>query len=315
MARQTEIKMSNEMSPVLITGATGFLGSWTIARLVQAGHSVVASDLKPDSRRLRDLLGNSEAPAVRWMACDVSDPSAFNELVKSVRPSAIIHLAALQIPACRENPVLGAKVNILGHINVFEAAKRHGVDRIIYTSSIAAKPRGLANAPANLYGVFKKTGEEISRIYWDDHGISSFGLRPYIVYGFGRDEGETSAITKAIQAAALGRPYVLPFRTSSCFQYAGEVAEIFCRCAETHWQGALLSDLTTEVNSTDEIILAIRAEVPGAIITTSDKVRTSPTAAFDISPLKGVIGDWPHTTLAEGVRETVQRYRQLEKTS
>ncbi|MGI9571656.1 MAG: NAD-dependent epimerase/dehydratase family protein, partial [Desulfobulbia bacterium] len=223
------------------------------------------------------------------------------------------HLAALQIPECRADPLLCSKVNIFGFINVFETAKKHGISSIIYTSSIAAKPREPANAPANLYGVFKKTNEEIARLYWENDGINSLGLRPYIVYGIGRDDGETSAITKAIQAASVGKPYAMPFTTNSCFQFAGEVAEIFIQCTNASWQGSILSDLTTEVNSTDDLIEAIRKEVPGARITRSENVRISPDIDFDNRPLHRIIGDWPHTSLAEGVRETVARYRALQQ--
>ena len=92
---------------------------------------------------------------------------------------------------------------VLVFVNIFEAARDVGVKRIIYTSSAAAKPRGSANAPGNLYGVFKKTGEEVARIFNEENGLPSLGLRPSIVYGVGRDDGETSAITKAMRAAAL----------------------------------------------------------------------------------------------------------------
>jgi len=303
--------MSNKA--VLITGATGFLGSWIIARLIADGQAVVATDLVLDKNRIECLLSPEKSATVRWQTLDTTDSQALNTLVEEVRPTAIIHLAALQIPACRENPVLAAQVNIIGHINVFEAAKKYGIERLIYTSSIAAKPRGPDNAPSNLYGVFKKTDEEIARLYWQDFGISSLGLRPYIVYGLGRDEGETSAITKAIQAAALGDAYQMPFSTESCFQYAGEVAEIFARCINTTWQGALLSDLTTNIDSTDQLIAAIHAEVPDANITPSSNIRVSPTEGFDNSVLKRVIGDWPKTSLDEGVRETLHLFRSLNE--
>ncbi|MCP5366394.1 MAG: NAD(P)-dependent oxidoreductase [Hyphomicrobiales bacterium] len=303
--------MSGDGGPVLITGATGFLGSWTIAALVRAGHAVVATDLVRDTRRLDQVLPAAELAAVDWRVCDVTDGDALRAVVADAAPSAIVHLAALQIPACRANPVACAQVNVIGHINVFEAAKDAGVDRIIYTSSAAAKPRGPANAPANLYGVFKKTDEEIARIYWEEHGIPSLGLRPFIVYGVGRDDGETAAITKAIRAAALGEPYAMPFSTRSCLQYAGEVAEIFRRCTEARWQGALVSDLTTETSTTDELIATIRGQVPGAAITPSDRQRVSPSDGFDNGPLKGVIGDWPATSLADGVADTLRRFREL----
>ena len=303
-----------DRQPILITGASGFLGSWIIASLAESGQEVIAVDQNIDTHRLAQIVSAAEhEKLVFWESCDICNTNAIDTLVRETRPASIVHLAALQIPACRANPVLGAKVNVTGFINVFEAARNNGINNVIYTSSIAAKPRGPANAPANLYGVFKKANEEIARLYWEDEGISSLGLRPYIVYGVGRDDGETSAITRAIEAAALGKPFAMPFTTSSCFQYAGEVAEIFARCIGAKWQGAVLSDLTTEVNSTDDLIDAICTEVPDAQITPSDKLRLFPDIGFDNEPLQRIIGNWHPTSLAEGVGETVARYRALQK--
>lgn len=303
--------MNAAQRPVLVTGATGFLGSWTVATLVEHGRAVVACDLTLDTHRLDLLLPRERQRGIDWRACDVTDTEALLRVVAETKPIAIIHLAALQIPACRADPLACARVNIIGHINVFEAARHHGVERVIYTSSIASKPRGPANAPANLYGVFKKTDEEIARIYQEEYGIPSLGLRPYIVYGVGRDDGETSAITRAMRAAALGESYTIPFDTRGCFQYAGEVADIFRRCSEARWQGALLSDLTTEVHSTGELIDAILAEVPGATVSLTDNPRIAPAGGFDNEPLKGIIGNWPQVSLQEGVRRSIASFKHL----
>ncbi|WP_223426095.1 NAD-dependent epimerase/dehydratase family protein [Tateyamaria pelophila] len=297
---------------VLITGATGFLGSWIVSALANRGIPVLATDISEDYHRLDALCPNPPEGMVERRICDITDPEALDLLIGQMRPTGIIHLAALQIPVCRERPAAGAAVNIGGHINIFEAARAHRIRRIIYTSSIAAKPRGSANAPSNLYGVFKKTDEEISRIYWQDHQLPSLGLRPYIVYGVGRDEGETSAITRAIEAAALGKKYEIPFDTRSCFQYVGDIAEIFVRAVRSDWRGALLSDISDRVQSTDDVLAAIRTVVPEAEVTVADTARVSPEDGFDTSPLRQVIGDLQETPLVEGVLKTVELYRAID---
>lgn len=304
--------MVSEQRRVMLTGATGFLGSWVIAGLLRQGISVLATDIKDDSALLDRLMKDDSRALLTRRYCDVTDAAAVDATVAAYRPSALIHLAALQIPDCRAKPALCVAVNITGHINLLEAARRHGVSRFIYTSSIAAKPRGPANAPANLYGVFKKTDEEISRLYWEDHGISSLGLRPYIGYGVGRDEGESSAITKAIRSAAYGQPYTLPFRTRGCFQYASEIADIFVRTTAAIWEGALLSDLSDTLETTDDVISAIRRIVPDVDITASETQRVGPASGFDTAPLRSVIGDWPAVSLEDGVRQTVEMYRSIE---
>jgi nucleoside-diphosphate-sugar epimerase len=297
---------------VLITGATGFLGSWIVSALIDRGIPVIATDISDDHSRLDALCPDLPEGMVERRICDITDAAALDAIVAETRPSGIIHLAALQIPVCREKPAAGAAVNVGGHINIFEAAREHGIRRIIYTSSIAAKPRGPENAPSNLYGVFKKTDEEIARIYWQDHRMPSLGLRPYIVYGVGRDDGETSAITRAIQAAALGQRYEIPFATRSCFQYAGDIAEVFARAVRSDWEGALLSDISERVNSIDDVLEAIRTVVPSARVTGANQTRISPDEGFDTAVLRQVIGEWQETPLAEGVRKTMELYRDIE---
>lgn len=297
---------------VLITGATGFLGSWIVSALIGRGIPVIATDINDDHSRLNALCPDLPEGMVERRICDITDAKALDALITETRPTGIIHLAALQIPVCREKPAAGAAVNVGGHINIFEAARKHAIRRIIYTSSIAAKPRGEANAPSNLYGVFKKADEEIARIYWQDHQMPSLGLRPYIVYGVGRDDGETSAITRAIEAAALGRRYEIPFATRSCFQYVGDIAEVFVRAVRSDWQGALISDVSDRVNSIDEVLEAIRSVVTDAEITSAAQERISPDTGFDTAPLRQVIGDWQETPLVEGVRKTVELYRAID---
>src|SRR4051812_48586563 len=124
--------------PILVTGAGGAIGAWVVANLVERGTPCVAFDLSDDRRRLRLVLDEERAAAVTWRQGDISDGAAVDRAVAETGARAIIHLAALQVPFVKADPVLGARVNFMGHANVFEAARRHGVQRLAYASSIAA---------------------------------------------------------------------------------------------------------------------------------------------------------------------------------
>jgi len=216
--------------PVLVTGAAGCIGAWVVASLVRRGIAVVALDRSDDRRRLRLLLDEEDVASVPWITGDIADAPVVDAAIAKSDADAIIHLAALQVPFCKADPVAGARVNVVGHVNVFEAARRYGIRRLVYASSVAALPADGAVHISTLYGVYKAAGEGIARVYAQDWGVSSIGLRPHTVYGPGRDQGLTAAPTLAMLAAAAGRPYRIPFSGALLFQYAGEVAEIFTRC-------------------------------------------------------------------------------------
>ena len=127
----------------------------------------------------------------------------------------MIHLAALQVPFCRADPPLGARVNVVGTVNVFEAVARRAerMGPVVYASSVAAydalEDRAAAPAmqgvPSTLYGVYKRANEGTATVYAQERETPSVGLRPHTVYGPGRDQGLTSAPTTAMLAAAAGR--------------------------------------------------------------------------------------------------------------
>ena len=303
--------MTSNNRAVVVTGASGFLSAWILPKLIARGRKVVAIDIARDETRLRQATQGQPPPGIAWETADLTADGIMSRIAEQYAADTILHLAALQIPACKANPIAGAKVNVVGHVGVLEAARHVGA-RVVYTSSVAAKPRGAANAPANLYGVFKRADEEIARLYAEDFGVPSFGLRPHVVYGVGRDQGETSAVTSAMRAAAIGESYVVPWTTATCFQFADDIAEMFVRVVEAEWNGAHLADMTDNVESTADIIDAIRAIVPTADVRAEGPERISPTSGFDVAPLERVIGPRPLTPLSEGVRRTIDHFRELD---
>jgi nucleoside-diphosphate-sugar epimerase len=304
----------SEDGSILVTGAAGCIGAWVVAGLVQRGRRAVVFDLSEDRRRLRLLLSDDQANAVTWIKGDLTDTAAVERAVGDAGADAIIHLAALQVPFCKADPVLGARVNVVGHVNVFEAARKRGVKRLVYASSIAALPVAGGAMQANLYGVYKAADEGIARIYAQDWGVASVGLRPHTVYGPGRDQGLTSAPTKAMLAAAAGTAYTVPFRGTLNFQYAGEVAEIFIRCAEAEIAAAHsdVYDLQGTKATVEAVVDRIRALVPAARIAVDGSSLPFP-AEFDDRPLRRLIGDWPATGLDTGIDRSITMFRDLLK--
>ena len=137
----------------LVTGAAGCIGAWVVAALGVRGIPVVVLDASDNRRRLKLVMEESAADAVSWTVGDAADFEGISRVVEEQRVEAIIHLAALQVPFCKADPINGARVNVLGTVAVFEAAREAGIPRLVYASSVAAV--GVDGPPSTLYGVYK----------------------------------------------------------------------------------------------------------------------------------------------------------------
>ena len=198
----------------------------------------------------------------------------------------------------------GAQVNVTGTVNVFEAAKRHGLaTTIAYASSAAVYDEHGEVAPRTLYGVYKVANEGTARIYAADDGIASIGLRPFTVYGPGRDQGLTAGPTLAMAAAARGEPYRIAFGGRTQMHFAPDVARAFVQAARSEPAGARTFNLGGGAVAITDVVAAIGAVVPGAEITFDDVALPFP------DELPKPWFDSPLTPLEQGVRETVEALR------
>ena len=260
----------------LITGALGAIGVWTMRALLERGLAVVALDLGGSDHRLAIALSDEQQAAITHVRADITDLPALEAAIDEHAISNVIHLAALQVPFVRENPVLGAAVNVGGTTNVLEAVRRRS-DRmgpVVYASSVAVYgSRGTLDGddvPGTLYGVFKRANEGTAVRYFDDYGVSSIGLRPHTVFGPGRDQGMTSSPTVAMVAAAAGQPFHIPFGGRVQLQHTADAGEAFARAALVDYAGASVHNLDGEVLSVEAIADLIRDAAPGAEITVGE---------------------------------------------
>ena len=308
-------------TPYFMTGALGCIGAWVVKALVDRGDVPVVFDKSDDARRLKLLLDDRALGRVRFMRGDVTDAPTLRAALEQSGARRVIHLAGLQVPSCKADPALGALVNVVGTINVFEAARALGLTRVVYASSAAvfgladeAVDETVSPSPLTHYGVFKQANEGNARVYYAEHGISSVGLRPFSVYGVGRDSGLTSDPTRAIKSAVIGRPFRIRFSGVTDFIYTADTAAAFVACADHAPDGAHVFNLHGDARDVSDAVAILEQEIgPSARgLVSIDGPGIPMPPSLDDSALRAVIADLPSTPLEEGVRETVRRFRALD---
>src|SRR4029450_7306142 len=111
---------------VLLTGGYGCIGSWIVRNLLERGDRVWVYDLKEDLKRMRQIMDEEALKQVSYIQGDVTDFAGLRTALERNRITHLVHLAGLQVPVCRADPLLGAKVNVLGTLAVFEAVRAGG---------------------------------------------------------------------------------------------------------------------------------------------------------------------------------------------
>lgn len=216
---------------------------------VQSTSEIIAVDLKENNSIFNQVLSSTEILNLKREYFDICDFDSLTNVLNEYHPQYIIHLAGLQIPFCRAHPILGAKVNVMGTLTVFECVKEynsHSSDKIL--SIVYASSAGVCgpisdylpntsvsdldvHIPRTHYGVYKLCNEGNARIFWQDFNIPSVGLRPLTCYGVGREVGLTSDVTKAVKAAVIGQPFIVKYHGNTLFHFVEDIAELFIRCA------------------------------------------------------------------------------------
>lgn len=296
----------------LITGALGCVGAWCCRQLVREGHTVLGLDLGSDQTRAELVLTADELAGVEFVKGDITDLASLEQLMAARQATHVVHLAAMLWPLAAADPPLGALVNVVGTINVFEAARRCGLAGVSYASSAAVYDRsdGVHVAedadghPVSHYGVHKQANEGAARVYWQDGGLPSVGLRPHVVYGPGRDHGLTAGPTLAMRAAARGEPYEISFGGRAQFQYAADVAEQFIGAARTASADALVRNVGGPSEHVSDVVASIEEVLPEAagLITFKQDVLLPLPDEMESSQS-------PATPLHRGVSDTIAAFR------
>ncbi|NKI73892.1 NAD-dependent epimerase [Dickeya sp. CFBP 2040] len=199
----------------LVTGAVGFIGLYTCQSLCAAGHTVVGIDnlnsyydVSLKEARLAKLRA---LPGFRFERIDIVDSQAMAALFAAEKFERVIHLAAQAgVRYSLENPMVYAQSNLIGHLNVLEGCRHHGVGHLIYASSSSVyglnskTPFATTDStdhPVSLYAATKKSNELMAHSYSHLYGLPATGLRFFTVYGpWGRPDMALFKFTRNILA-------------------------------------------------------------------------------------------------------------------
>jgi nucleoside-diphosphate-sugar epimerase len=294
------------MKNILIFGGSGFLGSWITKSLLKKNLKITIFDLRIKTELLKNLIGN-EFNNIDFIEGDITD---FEGVLKATKDmDYILNLAGLMTPDCSSNPSLGAEVNVKGSINVFEAIKRNNIKFLIYTSSggVYGNEDKYNPFPETHYGAFKLAVEGIARAYFNESLISSVGLRPFVIYGPGREIGGTAGVTLACKAAKQNLKYTVGFSGKAGFVYVEDVTNLVERLIDKSPVGALTINVNGITASVEDFLSIIKKNIPDAKVTLNGKPISVVEEILGGEPSK-IFKDFKYTSLDYGINKTINFY-------
>lgn len=292
---------------VLVTGAAGCIGAWVVKLLGEMDAKPVVYDVAENRSRLHLIMDNADD--IVWELGDITDYDRLTEVINTHEIDAIIHLAALQVPFCKADPIGSVKVNVVGSTHILEAARQAGIKRLTYASSVAAPAMGDNEYLATLYGAHKICGEQMAAVYWQDWQLPSIGIRPGVIYGPGRDQGMSASPTIAMLAAAENKPYTIPFTGPVSFVHVEDAAQRFIAAIAQDGEGAPVFDMNGTPETVETVLDIVKAKTrSNAKIEYAGAPLPFP-AIKDDGGLDRLVGAAPYRSMEDGIQHTLNGFK------
>ncbi|ANE78960.1 UDP-glucose 4-epimerase [Mycobacterium adipatum] len=306
----------------LVTGAAGFIGSTLVDRLLADGHTVTGVDDLSTGRRA-NLAAAEQHPQFTFVEADIVDAD-LAAILADADPEVIFHLAAqISVRHSVDNPQFDATVNVVGTIRLAEAARTHGVRKIVHTSSGGSVygtppvyPTGedVPTDPASPYAASKVAGEVYLNTFRNLYNLDCTHIAPGNVYGPRQDpHGEAGVVAIFAKALLAGVPTKIfgDGTDSRDYVYVDDVVDAFVRAAGAAGGGQRFN-VGTGISTT---VAELHTSIAKAVGTADDpefhpaRLGDLRKSQLDISRGKQVLGWEPQVGLDEGIERTVDYFR------
>jgi len=301
---------------IVVTGGAGFIGSNIVDAYLEQGHEVhILDDLSTGQRS--NLNAKAELHEV-----DIADPRAARS-VESIKPDVLSHHAAqMDVRHSVADPTFDARVNILGFINLLEAAKNCGVKKVIFASSGGAvygeqdvfpAPESHVTRPASPYGVSKRAGELYLSYYQQAFGLPYIALRYANIYGPRQSaKGEAGVVAIFLSLLLTGKTPVINGDGGQTrdYVYVGDVVAANVAALESSFVGPVNIGTGVETDVV-AIFQHLRAAVGSQVQACHGPTKPGEQrrSCLDARHAGQVLGWRPQMVLAEGLRRTAEHYR------
>jgi UDP-glucose 4-epimerase len=305
---------------ILITGA-GLIGAHAARHAVDAGNKVVLYDLSPNRNYIHEIVGKDRVEVV---AADIRDLPALLSALERFAVDTLVHTAGLIGSRVQENSYTGATNNILGTINVLEAARLRQLRRVVYISTFGVYDRSKIDDSAireshpigghNLYATTKVCSEHLVHAYAALYRLDTAILRPGGVFGRGFYVGG-STVGKTMRELALniikGEPITLDANTYGLneYTYGKDVAlAVFLACQNDNLKQRVYNAGTGVVTGPEELAQVVRELSPNVKVTVSGVVKADRNKAIplDLTTSKTELGYAPRFLLKEALRDYME---------
>lgn len=319
---------------ILVTGATGYIGSKVVIQLAQRNLEIVAADLdmgkNKDKLKEKYIAAGHDLDLLKFEKLDITNFQNIESIFKKYKFDSVINLAYGIGAICENNPLLASKINIVGTTSIFEMIVKYKIRRLVFTSSetvYGANQSYFGQRPVTeddysgidqhfyTYGVMKLLNEFMAEKYIKKHGCSIAYTRPSVVFGYGRQNTAINWAEDFVAKPALGEPVYLPFSKKSTdnWIYVDDCAEQLVRLALKDKLNFSSYNSGSQTVTGAELEKTVKNILPSAEIYFDEKKSSTPLIDDqDDSRIRKEI-DFNPRSFADGVKYLVDEVRKINK--